>query len=266
MAGSIAKCEKCGYLRRGYHRVLPDDWGGTSKLSIKGSTLFRNIFLGELFMEAPKFLGLENWKTAIKGRSEEQQKVIKYFLKPEGCFSKNIPDAEYDSLVQSKYESLNLKQKALDKTGVDESQVNEITPCEFRHWHYDKNTRTKLGKDGKFRSSAYQVTWLLFSDKQIYVYQYTFNMDEDGKKEKTEEYFYKDITNFSTSSESEDTVVLKVGKGCINKKPIPVHEKVDHDVFKLIVPGDSFVCDMVNDSEAEGKIRAMKAKLREKKG
>jgi hypothetical protein len=216
-------------------------------------------------MEVPKILGLENWKTAIKGRSEEQQKVIKYFLKPEGCFSKNIPDAEYDNLVQTKYTGLNLRQKALDKIGVDESQVNEIAPCEFKNWHFSKDARVKSGKDGKFRSSAYQGTWLFFSDKQVYVYQYTLNLDGDGKKERTEEYFYKDITNFSTSSESEEKETWGLSKGCI-KKPTVSRRNVEHDVFKLIVPGDQFSCEMVNNSEAEDRIRAMKNKLREKKG
>jgi hypothetical protein len=210
-------------------------------------------------------------KTDLKGRSPEQQKVIKYFRAPEGCFSKNISDDEYDKLVESKYASLNLKQRALDKTGLDESQVNEIPPCEFRNWYFgtsDDKTKNyaKSGKDGRFRSSAYQVTWLFFSDKQVYVYQYTFNMDEDGKKERTEEYFYKDITNFSTSSESvqKRTFVLK---GClVNKHLEPVDSIVNHDVFQLGVPGDRFFCEMVNTPDAEDKIKAMKNKLREKKG
>jgi hypothetical protein len=205
-------------------------------------------------------------KTALQGRSPEQQKVIKYFMAPEGCFSKNISDEEYDQLVQSKYAGLNLKQRALDKTGVDESQVNEISPCEFRHWHFDKNTLQKRGKDGRFRSSAYQVTWLLFSDKQVYVYQYTFNMNEDGKKERTEEYFYKDITNFSTSSESEEKEYWEAGKGCLNKVPTVTRKNIDHDVFYLIVPGDKFGCDIASVEDSSNVIQAMKAKLREKKG
>jgi hypothetical protein len=205
-------------------------------------------------------------KAALQGRNPDQQKVIKYFMAPEGCFSKNIPDDEYDKLVQGKYTDLNLKQKALDKIGVDESQVSEIAPCEFKNWHYDKATLAKRGKDGRFRSSSYQGTWLFFSDKQVYVYQYTLNMNEDGKKERTEEYFYKDITNFSTTSESEEKESWEAGKGCLTKAPVVTRRNVDHDVFKLGVPGgDPFLCDMVNDSEAEGKIQAMKQKLREKK-
>ena len=90
-------------------------------------------------------------------------------------------------------------------------------------------------------------------------------MDEDGKKERTEEYFYKDITNFSTSSESEEKESWEAGKGCLNQVPTVSRKNVEHDLFKLIVPGDQFLCDMVNNSEAESKIQAMKQKLREKK-
>jgi hypothetical protein len=204
-------------------------------------------------------------KTALQGRNPEQQKVINYFTAPEGCFSKNISDEEYDQLVNAKVDSLNIRQKAFDKTGVDESQVAEIPPVEFRHWHIGDKTLQKRGKDGKFRSSAYQVTWLLFSDNQVYVYQYTLNMNEDGKKERTEEYFYKDITNFSTLSESEERESWGEG-GCLINSPTVTRKTIDHDVFYLIVPGDKFGCDMVNNEEAEGRIRAMKAKLREKKG
>jgi len=160
-----------------------------------------------------------NLKAKLKGRTEDQQKVIKYFLEPGGCFKKGISDEEFDSVLQAKLTSLNLKQKALDKIGVDESQVNEIPPCEFHYWHYEKGKAyTKFGKDGKYRCSQYQVTWLFFSDKQVYVYQYTLNLDEDGKKERTEEYFWKDITNFATLTEDEE-VVYTVYKGCLKNKP-----------------------------------------------
>jgi len=208
----------------------------------------------------------EELTKALEGRTEDQKKVINYFLAPEGCLSSNIPDEEYDKLVQSKYASLNLKQKALDKIGVDESQVNEIAPCEFKGWTLD-NARLKYGKDRIYRTSAYQVTWLFFSDTQVYVYQHTFNMDKDEKKE---EYFYKDITNFSTFSESEEREYwesTKKGSGCLgNKEQILTRKTVDHDTFQLIVPGDKFKCAMVNNPEAEEKIKAMKNKLREKKG
>jgi hypothetical protein len=212
-------------------------------------------------------------KLLLKDRTPEQQSVIKYFRKPEGCFSKNISDGDYDKLVQDKLAGLNLKQKALDKIGVDESQVKEVEPAEFKNWYFgekggksDKNIWVKRGKDGKFRTTAFQVSWLFFSDKQVYAYQYTLHMNEDSKKERTEEYFYRDITNFTTVSESEQKEYRRIGKGCLVKKLEVEHQNVDYERFAISVGGERFLCEMINDDDATSRVQAMKAKLREKKG
>jgi hypothetical protein len=205
-------------------------------------------------------------EAALSGKTPEQQKVIKYFLAPDGCLSKNISDEEYDKIVWNKINALNLKQKALDKTGFDESRGNEIPPVEFRHWHFGKKTLKKRGLDGLFRSSAYQVSWLFFSAEQVFAYQYTFHLNDDEKSERTEKYFYRDIAGFSAASESAETEFRESGRGSLNKEPAGDRKFIRHDVFSLIVPGDKFECDMVNNDETAGKIRAMKAKLRGKNG
>lgn len=205
-------------------------------------------------------------KKELKGRTPEQQKVIKYFMADDGCLSKKISDEEYQQLVQSRYASVNFKQKALDKIGLDESQVNEIPPQEFKGWLKEGNVMRKRGKDNIVRSSAFQVSWVFFSDDQLYVYQYTFNMNDDGNKETTEEYFYKDVTNFSTSSSNKEEESWEAGKGCLSKVPTLVRGNVNIEAFSIIVPGDRFICAMTDISEAEDKIKAMKNKLREKKG
>jgi hypothetical protein len=84
-------------------------------------------------------------------------------------------------------------------------------------------------------------------------------MDGDSTKERTEEYFYKDITNFSTTAEDVETLEPS---GCFNKVQ---RTSAHYDVFQLIVPGDRFLCDLSSLAEAEEKIQSMKAKLREKK-
>jgi hypothetical protein len=202
-----------------------------------------------------------------KGRTPEQQSVIKYFLSTGGCFSKGLSDGAYEEIVQQKAKSLDFKQKALDKIGLDESQVNEIPPVHFEGYKFDeKKGYAKLGKDRMWRSSIYQISWLFFSNTQVYVYQYTFNLDEDGKKESTEEYFYKDITNFSTSSDTVEKPVIEMAGGCLGKKPKLVRKNVETEQFALVVPGDKFYCSMDKKSDTEGVIQAMKAKLREKKG
>ena len=187
------------------------------------------------------------------GKTAEQQRVIDYFCKEEGCMSKNMSDDEYSQMVIKKRDSLNLRAKALNKIGLDEDEVNEIPPALFEGYVF-KNAFAKKRANGNWVSSAYQVAWLFFSSTQIYVYRYTFNMDEDKKQESTDEFFYKDVTSFSTSSETETAHRLGDDKF-----------EVETNKFKMVVPGDKIFVSMDGVSNSEDIIQAMKQKLREKK-
>lgn len=199
-------------------------------------------------------------KNRIKGRNEDQKAVIRYFCNDPACLSKKpISDSEYDQMVLDFLKSNDYKQKALNKIGLDEDQVKEIEPVHFEGFLYDKQSLAKQGDDGKYRSSKYQVSWLFFSATQVYLYQNTFNMDEDGTKEVTEEYFYKDITNFSTSSDTVETPFYDKDQG------INVLMNVDSNRFAITVPGDKFYCSLEQTDYTERAIQGMKAMLREKK-
>ena len=199
-------------------------------------------------------------KDRIKGRNDDQKAVIRYFCNEPACLSKKpMTDEEYDSMVLKVLNSNDYKQKALGKIGLDEDQVQEIEPVHFEGYQFDKQSLTKLGKDGKYRSSKYQVSWLFFSATQVYLYQNTFNMDEDGKKESTEEYFYRDITNFSTSSDTVETPFYDA------QKDEPFLKNVDSNRFAITVPGDKFYCSLEQNDYTERAIQGMKAMLREKK-
>lgn len=192
-------------------------------------------------------------KEYCKGKSRDQVKAIEYFCKQEGCLSKNISDDEYSAMVIRKRDSLNLRQKALNKIGLDEEEVNEIPPAVFEGYVF-KNAFAKKRANGSWVSSSYQVAWLFFSAAQIYIYRYTFNMDEDKKSESTDEFFYKDVTSFSTSSETETAHGLGDEKF-----------EVETNKFKMVVPGDKIFVSMDGVSNSEDIIQAMKQKLREKK-
>ncbi len=201
----------------------------------------------------------------MKGRSKDQQSAIKYFVGGGGCLSSSISDQQYESMVMSKAKKLDFKKKALGKIGLDESQVNEIEPVHFEGYYFDEKDTTfvKWGKDRKWRSAAYQISWIFFSSTQIYVYQYTYYMTENTKKETTEEYFYRDITNFSTSTDTIDKLVLE--KTSCTGVPSFDNRNVDSNRFALVVPGDKFYCSMEQNDYTERAIQGMKAKLREKK-
>jgi len=201
-------------------------------------------------------------KERIKGRNAEQQAIIRYFCNQPSCLSKKpISDDEYEETVRNFLSSNDFKKKALNKIGLDEDQVKEIEPVHFEGYFFPEKRGyfTKVGNDGILRSSAYQVTWLFFSDTQLYVYQYTNWFDRDDRNERTEEYFYKDVTNFAAVSDTEE---------------VPQWDpKLDKDVlvtantnrFAITVPGDRFYCSMEQNDYTERAIQGMKAKLREKK-
>jgi hypothetical protein len=205
-------------------------------------------------------------EAALRGQTPEQQKLIKYFMAPDGCFSKNISDEEYEKIVWDKINLLNLKQRALDRAGFDEYRVNEIPPVELRHWHFGEKALKKRGLDGLFRSSAYQVTWLFFTVNLVFIYQYTLFLNKDEKNERVGTYFYRDITGLSLVSESEETEYRESGRGCLSQEPSGGRKFINHDVFYLITGTEKFGCDMLNTDETVGKIRAMRAKLWEKNG
>jgi hypothetical protein len=201
-----------------------------------------------------------------QGKNPEQKRIIEnYFYPKGGCMSKGMTDEEFDGIVGGKLQSLNCKQKALDKIGLDESQVSEIAPVMFEGYAHEEGEKSfaKRGADGRWRSSRYQTTWLFFSSTQVYMYAYTFDVTSDTKTEKTEEYFYKDITNFSTATGTVEKVVFTSG-GCM-KPSMPGKDNIEFQEFAIVVPGDKFKAS-TGTQDIEASVQAMKAKLREKKG
>lgn len=194
-----------------------------------------------------------------KGKTAEEKKVIDYFT-ASGCLAKPMSDEAYDKLVLDKLNAFNTQKRAIDKIGLDEDELKEIPPVFFHG--YEAGTLKKVGKDGRARTSKYSATWLLFSSTQVYMYSLEFDMDSASKKERTEEYFYRDITNFSTSNETEDYEVL-APTAC--KKDNWVKKQVETSRFALIVPGDKFYCSTSGVANVDQAISAMKSKLREKK-
>lgn len=196
-----------------------------------------------------------------KGKSEQQKQVIKYLYG--GCMTfGKMTDANYDSMVASVRDGLNLKQKALNKIGLDEDQLKEIEPVFFEG--YARNNLFIGKQDGKLRSTWYETAWLFFSDSQVYMYKYSWDMESDGKRETSEEYFYTDITNFNTASETVEAFNIKTG--CNGKENSREKVNRDYSSFSLVVPGDKFYCSTSNAPNAESSVSAMKQKLREKKG
>jgi hypothetical protein len=169
-------------------------------------------------------------------------------------------------MVMRKLEGLKLKDKALSKIGLDIDQVNEISPVNFDGFYFD-NVFAKKIADGSYVSTTFESTWIFFSNAQIYFYTCRFCMDEDKKKEETQEYFYKDVTSLSTSTTEEKPKELIEVKGGFfgQTKETIVEKTIESTKFKLVVPGDSMIVSMTGNDKNEKIVQAMKQKLREKK-
>jgi len=172
-----------------------------------------------------------------------------------------MKDETYDQLVLQKLNSIDYRSRALMWIGQDESLLQEVEPLFLHGFNYmDDGSYVKYGKDLRWRASKYDAAWLFFSDTQVYLYKFTFDMIDDSYKETTVEYFYKDITNFTTSDATESRVVAK--QGCRSR---PVRILRQFKSFTLVVPGDTFTVSVAGSPNADESIAAVKQKLREKK-
>ena len=193
-----------------------------------------------------------------KVANAEQKVVINYFS--QACFGPK--DDQFDQILKSQRSKLNTRQQALNKIGLDEDQLKEIPDVSFEGFQIDtwNNGKidgfSKVGADMNWRSGKYAITHLFFSATQVYMYKYAFSLYNNDRQERTEEYFYRDITNFSTSGETVNAYNTNCMGGV---KVVPVSTQK----FELIVPGDRFGCE--TQMNIEQSVQAMKAKLREKK-
>lgn len=212
----------------------------------------------------------------LKGKNSSEQKAIKYFysIPLSGCFKKKyVSDAEYMALVSEQIGSLeSRKERALSRLGLDEDQVREIPPVCFQGYallHGDVkgiNDKIQITERGRIVTPTKELTWLFFGDEQVYVYKVRVDtMDEALKSERTQEYFYRDVTAFASSSDSVRTKVPVLKKGCMSTKIEYIDRAIEKEAFRIVVPGETFECALSPEDDNESKINAMKQKLREKK-
>ena len=109
-----------------------------------------------------------------------------------------MSDTDYDSSIESYTASL--KPLALEKLGVEESEVNEVAPIILGGYEFDGVEKVKHGRDNKWRSNIYKVVMLSFSRNELHCYTMRFNTLRDEKTEGTDVFFYQDIVSASTSS------------------------------------------------------------------
>lgn len=203
----------------------------------------------------------------MRGKSSEQQAIIKFFYGANGgCMSSGMTVQQYQEKVNARLRTLNTKQMALKKLGIDEDEVREIEPVSFEGYVFTDKSDNLVARasTNTWVSSDYQITWLFFGEKELFIYQYSFSMTSDSKRENTMQYFYQDVTNFAAASDTHQKWVSEPKGGCSGGNEYR-QVSADADEFKIVVPGDTLRCSMTPTDSTDAAIRGMRNKLREMK-
>ena len=221
--------------------------------------------LGTLFAPLARSSAL---KLMQRGRTDEQQAIIKYFLSDGGCLSSFtvMKDKDFDKLLYDAVSSIDMKGKALAKLGLDPTQVGDVNPIYLDGYYFNPievekgNILLKMGRDDLTRCSSYELTCLLFGREQLYAYSYKFSMINLEVLEEASEFFYSDIDSVEVETKVKEK--LLTGKGCTGS----LNWRYETNTFltlKVSVPGNSFICSV--RPENEQSLMGLKHLIRDRK-
>ncbi|MBD5401767.1 hypothetical protein HDR58_03045 [bacterium] len=144
----------------------------------------------------------------------------------------------YQEIYKVKGKMLSL---ATQKLGVNLEDCNVIEPVilSLKKSSDSRISKYEMNEDDNFPSN-HRFVVLLFSDNQVFVYDYTFSLIIKESYDSTSEYFYRDIVNFNTDN-TEDSLKFSI----------------------ITSGGTSFTADISKDDEE--KIQKMRQLLRKKK-
>ena len=160
----------------------------------------------------------------------------------------------------AKYDA-EVARRAREYPAMYEAEINKFLPngaaagtrdpIYFRGQDYSKKAMWRKYENGEYLTSIQTYSAILFTVDQVVVYTFVQDFRNDTHKERTEEYFYKDITNVKTSDEeftSPDGVTQNVNK-----------------VVIAAAGGSLDICLYSLTDEVEESIQAMKQLIRQKK-
>ncbi len=188
-------------------------------------------------------------RAAYQNHTKEQQNVAFYFA----GLKSPLNDKKYEALVESKLKALNFYNRALDRCGIDDSELREITPLLIQGYNFDGNVWVKRTSSGKFVSSAYQVTYIFFTNERVYLYRANFELDEGGEipqDESGQGFYFQDVVSLGSKTNSQ----------AIGKYGVNVTVSFSTLIFSM-TSGEHFVIPV----DGEKTIRAVRAKWHEER-
>jgi len=180
-------------------------------------------------------------------------------------------DSEMDAWLEEDLKVLN--QKALSKTGTDQSELGgeRVMVTGPRFWDVlSANVGYKKGKDGTWRFTPVGVTVLNFTANQLVCYTCSLDLETGNPlNESTDEYFYKDIVSVSTKTKS---LAVKIGEASVQLNSAETFELTTSGgtSIEVVLRDPSLIKHMGGGGEipttrAEKAIQTVRKMLREKK-
>lgn len=171
-------------------------------------------------------------------------------------FVKTPKDKDIDADLFGYFANANLKERALARLGIDESEITEIAPVYLDGYYFDSTAAVRVGKDGKARSSLGRAVYFFFTQNEVYCYTYTVSLIESMFSEDTDTYFYTDIVSVATTT----------GTGTITDKTGKKTKNYQYDSFKLTTSGGTYMEAGLRDKAgAERSIIGMRNLVKAKK-
>lgn len=161
---------------------------------------------------------------------------------------KIVTDQDYDMEIANNL--LGIRERAMNKLGLDEDEVNEIEPITIHGFKFAGCDKIKFGQDCLYRTNKYEAVMFFFSQHEVHCYTWTFDTLEKEQKERTDVYFYKDIVSVTTETDNIEVYSTKL----------------EYEYFKLTTTGGTSISASVRDAEnAQRSINAMRALIKNKK-
>jgi hypothetical protein len=168
-----------------------------------------------------------------------------------------------------------LAENALNKVGIDKSELirEPLTIHGPVLWGGisgipSQDMLFKVGKDKRVRFSIYNVSVFLLTQNQILTYETYFNfLKMVSINDRTDEYFYRDVTGLTTVEKSSN-YVLPNGEKAVNSKSfiLKVNGQIEVDVILYDNALEKFVGGAIPYTEADKNIQALRTVWRDKKG
>lgn len=161
-------------------------------------------------------------------------------------------DLEIDRQVRATIEELS--SVALQRLGLEPSEVDLIPPVVVGGNRFDSGSRVKRGKDGVLRSSECEGVVIFFGDQELHAFKSGASLVRQESREQTDVYFYRDVVSVSTTTE-------KV------RVPVEGSPEVVLEQFRLTTSGGTNItCSMsATGNTKEKDIHGARALIRKKK-